>query len=584
MLTGSTALALAQPATDPSAQAPEAARGPEEAEQPPSDPPAGAHANPKARTDAKIAGDANATGDSQVSVVAAEAQGPAREEQDVPPERGSGTTVPTGAYRAGQRPLSRTGSGDVDEEGWSFDFEGYFRAPMRVGIGDRENPGPGQSGTTYHSPIVPDDSYSSWQYTGRGRDWAELLFSYGKEDVSGTVGITGYNFVDASYPDPDANLGISIGFLRFMPDTGRRNVRLSIDVGSHWNQYGKAARYDAGMYDTFLFGRTHVMGETLRAAMDIGDVTLRLEHGIGAKQPSPSQFNTARFTLLNHLHAFLDWKELTFGAHYLHAWANEEDRDGSLINNVPDGSMTVFGPEVTWDLGALAHLWLGFSRIQAEHALSVAPAIEVIHASGGGEFSLGLTSSYLDLHPTPDGEIDTTRSGGNGAVNTLAGQVEVHLAPVVDALRDHDLTTFVFGMYNKIESDDPDMDGASKLKYGAELLYDIFPWFGVATRFDRVQPHSRIPQQSFGVISPRLLFRTELASHELFSIGYSRYFYNERSCVAPDIDRCVQSPASPGGPASFGSTADQQSLQQGRGAPFALPDKHVVTVEASMWW
>lgn len=44
---------------------------------------------------------------------------------------------------------------------------------------------------------------------------------------------------------------------------------------------GAAGRYDAGKYDTYLFGRTHVAGETLTGFYHFNDtLTLTLEHGI----------------------------------------------------------------------------------------------------------------------------------------------------------------------------------------------------------------------------------------------------------------------------------------------------------------
>jgi len=48
-------------------------------------------------------------------------------------------------------------------------------------------------------------------------------------------------------------------------------------VGSHWNRYGQAGKYDSGKYDTFVFGRTHVIGYKARGEIDIGDVTLWAE-------------------------------------------------------------------------------------------------------------------------------------------------------------------------------------------------------------------------------------------------------------------------------------------------------------------
>ena len=42
------------------------------------------------------------------------------------------------------------------------------------------------------------------------------------------------------------------------------------NIGSFQNRYGTAGKYDAGMYETYLFGRTHVGGDDLTANIDTG--------------------------------------------------------------------------------------------------------------------------------------------------------------------------------------------------------------------------------------------------------------------------------------------------------------------------
>jgi hypothetical protein len=505
------------------------------------------------------------------------------------------------------------------DKNWMFDFHGYFRAPLRMGIGDRSNPAPGQGSTTYHRPIIPDDQYLNWQYTGRGSDWAELFFSVGNPIISGTVGITGYQFTDAAWAKPDAQFGIALGYLTIRPDLPWKNVRAEFVVGSHWNRYGQAGKYDSGKYDTFVFGRTHVIGYKARGEIDIGDVTLWAEQGFGAHRPDPSIYNTARFTLLNHGHAGLKYGPLSFGFHYLHSYAAEEARDGapdvccnldgSVIpaDKQPDGSLDVFGPEIRAEGGPFGDLYVAYSRINATNAATVSSAIEVLHSMGGGEFANGVAANYLDA-PRVGGEATNTMtpsSRGNGSVDTLAAQYEFHVNRVYKPLNPQDVTIFLFGMYNHVFSQDPNLDGdpksptssINKVKWGVDGVVDILPWFGAAFRFDRVQPNSKIPEQSFSTIYPRLLFRTNFVTRELISLGYTRYFYNARSCAANMGDpnatqRCVQPPSAPTSSESFGAigtgSASNQPMNT-RGAPGInglpqLPDKGVVTLEASMWW
>lgn len=515
------------------------------------------------------------------------------------------------------------------DKSWGFDFHGYFRAPLRMGMGDRSNPAPGQSGTTYHRPIIPDDQYLNWQYTGRGSDWAELFFSVGNPIISGTVAVTGYQFTDAAWAKPDAQFGVALGYLTIRPDLPYKNVRTEFVVGSHWNRYGQAGKYDSGKYDTFVFGRTHVIGYKARGEIDIGNVTLWAEQGFGGHRPDPSVYNTARFTLLNHGHAGFKYGPLSFGFHYLHSYAAEEARDGapdvccnlnttdptSLTGAMaipkdqqPDGSLDVFGPEIRLEGGPFGDLYLAYSRINANNAATVSSAIEVLHSMGGGEFSNGVVANYLDA-ARPGGEANNNgipSSRGNGSVDTLAAQYEFHVNRVYKPLNPQDVTIFLFGMYNHVFSQDPNLDAdpksatssINKVKWGMDGVVDILPWFGAAFRFDRVQPNSKIPEQSFSTIYPRLLFRTNFVTRELISLGYTRYFYNARSCPAATagdenaIYRCVQPPSAPTSSESFGAVGTGSASNQPmntRGAPGfngtpQLPDKGVITLEASMWW
>ena len=103
---------------------------------------------------------------------------------------------------------SVSGPATAGDETWRFSYNGYFRAPMRIGIGSRPTV-PGQSSTTFHPPLVPDEQYLSWQHTKHSNtDWAELFFGYGNSWAKGIVAIQGYNFTDASYANWHTQFGV----------------------------------------------------------------------------------------------------------------------------------------------------------------------------------------------------------------------------------------------------------------------------------------------------------------------------------------------------------------------------------------
>lgn len=537
-------------------------------------------------------------------------------------------------------PVSRGGGEVSDAEAWTLNYNGYFRAPFRVGIGKRDDPAEGQSGTTFHRPLVPDGQYFSHQHTNHSRgDWAEMFFSYGNAYARGTLAIQGFQFTDSAWTEPGTNFGIGQGWIELNSDLGFENVKMTAKVGSFWNRYGMAGRWDAGEYDTYLFGRTHGMGESVRFDINLDPNTdIWLEHGIGARRPDPNIYNRTRYTLFHHGHFGLVYGgNMEFTAHYLNAFARSgmpvgQDTAQELVpidpatgaDAQPDGSMTVLGVDARLDLAQFGYLYGGFSHVIANHAVVVGRAIEVIHASGGGEFDLGITDNYLE-HPACRRNLDASCSEGNGSISTVLAQYELPLGNLVDIFSGgQDLVLKLYGMFNAISLNDagleseqrsrdagalPDgmsQDGVTKLKFGTDLEFLVASWLGFGTRFDRVQPHSDIPEESFAILSPRVIFKSDWSTHEEIVLQYSRYFYNQRTCDVgnPAVDPfdaaagyqednadgvpgrifCVQPPASAVPPDGFGAHINNQYQDGDRGAPSTRPDLNVFTIEASMWW
>jgi hypothetical protein len=573
-------------------------------------------------------------------------------QDDEPPKRSSLAASPV---TRGGRETAETSSE------WKTDFHGYFRVPFRLGTGTRPAPraepdanqseldtsdrAPGQSTVTLHAPIIPDGQSLSWQSTSHNRsDWAEMFFGIGNSWAKATVGLQGYNFTDASFSDPKTQYGIGQAYVTLAPDLGYENVRLSLKVGASQDKYGSAGKYDAGEYDTFLFGRTHVIGETLRVEYDLNDAwSLWLEEGFGGKRPDPSSFNNSRFTMLAHGHVGISkGQALQFSAHMLYSWAQEEDRPydvskpntlyaGSVVD-YPDGNMWVAGADARIDLGAFGYLYGGYSHIGAKNALVVGRALEVLHASGGGEYRLGVVDNYLGPGCTAQfadpsaGPTERTGglvgpgpleapygcSAGTGTVDSVLAQYEFSLTNFMQMSEGgqkfwgegSDLKLVLYGLANKVTSDYKPADktvwgptdGNLKLKFGADLQYHATPSVTAAVRFDRLQPNSEIPEQSFAVLSPRVVFTSNWVTREQLTFQYSRYLYNQRECPAgarspADFARlrnhgsalCVQPPPAATPPDGFGINSEVQDTDL-RSAPTLRPDVNVFKIEATFWW
>jgi hypothetical protein len=627
--------------------------------------PAANAAAPAAAAAAPAAPAANANANASVSL-GANANAGASAPANLPPppdERKKGAATERSSASVG-------GPVTDDDNTWKMGYSGYFRAPMRLGIGTRDNPLPGQSKTTLHTPLIPDDQYLSWQHTNHARrDWAEMFFSYGNSWAKGVLAVEGYNFTDANSYQNSTQFGIGNGWLEVTPPLPWENTRIKVKAGSFWNRYGQAGRWDAGEYDTYLFGRTHAMGETVRLEFDMQDqpMTIGLEHGIGVHRPDSSVYNTSRYTLVHHIHADMLWDQSIFvGLHFLHNWTQEEARytgyQPSWISqneaklpyqsiNQPDGKMWITGAEVRFDMPDLfGYLYLGGSFINAKNAVTVGPATEVIHSFGGGDYNMGITGNYLDSEFCR-WRLSSVCSNGNGNVLTLLGQYEAKLGDLLGASPfgdGQDLTMKFYGMWNKVKSDDPVANGITKLKVGTDFFFDAFPVLAFATRFDYLAPNSRYANQNFMILSPRIVFRSQLVTHEQITIQYSRYMYKQRECASgtpADIQdtkgrssvrtstsggttypavpglldgaylnsgetapidqstglavpvafpnatpaelQCVQPPPSTVTPDGWGAMTESQEPRL-RGMPYTgshlRPDINVITIEASMWW
>lgn len=456
-------------------------------------------------------------------------------------------------------------------DAWEFGFKGFFRAPMRVGHGSLD----GQQ--QFHAPpIVPDNNYTTWAYTNANPGpWVEMLFQYGNDRAKMTTSIASYNITSGSYRELQAQLGIDRAFLTLtFPDALGDFGGLNWNVGVFSDRYGAAGRYDAGVYETYLFGRTRIAGETLSTNLYLtDDLTLLAEHGIGAKMdqqlwtnaairppgagemqggyqpyepyPGPVQQGS---TLLHHAHLGLGFRDMfTVTGHYINTWT----RDNRATMGDPDGNIRVMGGEIKLINSYFGQGYLGFSNLKATNAVVVSDSLEVLHSQGGWQ----LTNNYFG-------------GNGTGSMNTILFQYRFSLAAFLLRMPQwwgdgSDVVATVFGMYNSISTENTPQNGGGdkRFKSGLDVLYTPLPVIGFGGRVDLVQPDLDNSRKSFTVLSPRIVLRTNYVTHEQVIIQYQRYLYNDETAL----------------PFPF----------EGPGATFpamGYRDKGVLTISATMWW
>lgn len=458
--------------------------------------------------------------------------------------------APPGRLRPsfGQPPVS---PGD-----WQFDFHGYLNVPLRMGINSRENPYDTQYKTVFHAPpLVPDDR-ERFEHTGvMPQPWTQLNFSYGNSKAVATIIIASKTVSNASgYFNPPDHIGVNDAFVTFKPGLG---IGLEIDVGGFANRYGGMGEYDLGRYDTPIIARVGGVGETARVRVPLGgDLSFLAEQGVmgqfdraqlGVESAGWNDFADPNVgsTFAHHGHLGLAKTGMgQLGLHYVQAFT----RDDRVAPELADGSINLLGVDVSGQFQRFGHLYLALAYTSADDARTVSPVIRVLNAPGGP----GLMTEYFGPN-----------SGGNGTLTTLGGQYDVSIGEIARHPQPFsgygpDLVVSAFSIFTQVGSDEAEFDGVGKLKYGTEVTYSAFSWLAFSGRYDRVIADLDDDTQTFAVISPRILFRTDCNSQDQVTLQYSRWMY--------------------------GSGVNVRAGYPEREDPSIRPDEHTLSLNVNMWW
>jgi hypothetical protein len=68
-----------------------------------------------------------------------------------------------------------------------------------------------------------------------------------------------------------------------------------------------------------------------------------------------------------------------------------------------------------------------------------------------------------------------------------------------------------------------------RYKFAAEAVYSMTYWFSFAVRADRVAPTSKDAGETFYVVAPRAIFKTNWMTHEQIVLIYGHWFYGPRT-------------------------------------------------------
>lgn len=406
-------------------------------------------------------------------------------------------------------------------------MHGYFRAPLRMGWRERTAPKPDEAKNDIRTPWLVDDDYfrSGFLYTRNAEsDWTELYVMAGNHYVTATIALEGTLFSDWARPIIDKQLGITKGWLTFrhafdLP--GNAKLRLQIKGGAFSDRYGWQEKYD-----TYLFGRTHQMGERIRADLDVGKFSFSVAHGFGARLEAIE--SNQGLALLSHLRLGISYNK-ALEASFYHLTSFTQDK--RQLKEITDANVDVVGFEMRGDGGAIGRAAIDISSVSAKKGSFLAPAIEIMHSAGGR----GLEENYFGTEKS---------NKGTGSLLNLGFQYDVSAAKLLKKyaglnMGQADANVTLFGMYTQVTSDQKDddpsvnRDGRQLFKWGAEVAAWPFSFLGASLRYDRVIFDIVDDPSAFRVISPRITLRTNWLGDALLFLQWSHYVYGERVFLRP---------------------------------------------------
>jgi hypothetical protein len=202
------------------------------------------------------------------------------------------------------------------------------------------------------------------------------------------------------------------------------------------------------------------------------------------------------------------------GGYLLRTWT----RDQRQLSPIQDGTMWVVGADARVTLPReLGTAYAAFAFYHMKKVLYLAPALEVMHSTGGR----GLTENFLGLESSED---------GTGRMYTLAADAPLTITEQI-GLRAFGMATWVRS--KQVDEMDPavNRDRRMYIKWGLEPSYLVHPKIRVSARFDRVILDLYDRENSFRVLSPKIAFPLDTWG-ELF-LQYSHYWYGDKVHLRP---------------------------------------------------
>ena len=452
---------------------------------------------------------------------------------------------------------------------WTFRFNGFFTASLQGTLNRRRTTTEGQGGPLFHTPPQTLDEYASFVGTSTmPGNWVALNFSYGNPIVTANISINTWNPSDPStYYQIGSQYFINNAFLRFeIPSFGE--LKLRANVGYFYNYYGNLAQYGPGIYTQTIIGSPRGVGELIFGEYRLNpQLTLLVEDGIigtrGGKVPDnvvPTGGNSGASPIfpaayVHHLHAGIQHTgdfTVRVQGHWMTNFSYDDRVQQAHDNPVTryvneaaprDGSINVLGIDST-----IQHRYLGYLGIAGSYTRGDNSSTLKGLQTFGGDSGQTLAERWLSSATAGTGKLFAAGINYTLSIGRLVNAPQPFSGDRPDITVN---TGFVIAYTlvspqalpgsmtaGAIPADVDLFDKRLRYKFGADVLYTFKPWMAVGFRADRVAPNSKDSQETFYVISPRLVFKRSWYSHENIQIIYGKWFYgphshSEASAVVP---------------------------------------------------
>jgi len=446
--------------------------------------------------------------------------------------------------------------GSVPTRQFQFDFHGYLQAGLRAGIGTRDEATVGQRTTTLHGdPAVVGGAFGWFEHTNTVPvPWAQMNFEFGNDVVRATAILGAWSLTQsdeaAGYFQAPSKLGFYDAYLTYTPRTGPVGLRLNAGVFNE--RYGGMSEYHAGAYGVSLIAQIYGMGAAATVTLPFeNDVTIITEASV------KGDFNKAESDLVldqsneyapviegstyaahGHLSFDFDGKAMVTG-HAVYAFS-QDDRGDELAGQELylgdeeklDGSLTILGLDARLKMQRFGHLYVGGSHVIGKNTLTVSNLVQVLNNGPGRD----LVRRYF-----------TYDSVGNGSLTLVGGQYELSLGRLLRHPTPFyggapDLTVALFGIFAHQENAGTLNPSSDMLKFGTEVAYLPLKHLALSMRMDAVFPNLAVGGQTFGVITPKVVFRSGWSSQATATLQYSGYVLGDAVVVNGD-ERLLNNPS-----------------------------------------